>query len=66
MNAFKRAYKREPASVPTPSPGEIPASAYRLPPSPHKRDRSKKKQSIPSFPRKNEKEKIDESLHDPE
>lgn len=30
MSRFKKAYQREPASVPTPSPGEVPQSAYRL------------------------------------
>lgn len=54
MNYEKKSHQREPASVPTPSPGEVPASSYWLKDHHLKKDHDKLKKisdPIPSFPK---------------
>ena len=54
MSKFKKAYQREPASVPTPSPGEVPSTSYWLKDHHLRKDHDKLKKSpdaVPSFPK---------------
>jgi hypothetical protein len=61
MQRIKKSYQREPASVPTPSPGEVPASSIWLDDQHLENDHDKWKKipdPEPSFPKKMEEKQV--------